>query len=60
MKNEKEKIKMMYWEEIVNLMNDEIREQIAYELGPCTEEEFLARYLELDPEFQATLDQMGI
>lgn len=47
---------MKNWEAIVNLMNDEIRERVAFELAPCTEEEFLKRYLELDPEFQNVLD----
>ena len=44
------------WDAIVSLMNDEIRERVAFELAPCTEEEFLKRYLELDPEFQNVLD----
>lgn len=47
---------MKNWEAIVNLMNDEIRERVAFELAPCTEEEFLKRYLELDPDFQNVLD----
>lgn len=47
---------MKNWEAIVNLMNDEIRECVAFELAPCTEEEFLKRYLELDPNFQNVLD----
>lgn len=47
---------MKNWEAIVNLMNDEIRERVAFELAPCTEEEFLKRYLELDPDFQKVLD----
>jgi hypothetical protein len=37
-------------------MNDEIRERVAFELAPCTEEEFLKRYLEIDPDFQNVLD----
>ena len=45
-----------HWYAIVHLMNDEIRERVAFELAPCTEEEFLKRYLELDPEFQNVLD----
>ena len=32
-------------------MDDDIREQVHGELAPCTPEEFLKRYLELDPEF---------
>lgn len=47
---------MKNWEAIVNLMNDEIRERVAFELAPCTNEEFLNRYLEIDPDFQKVLD----
>lgn len=43
-------------EAIVSLMYDEIRERVAFELAPCTEEAFLERYLELAPEFQNVLD----
>lgn len=32
---------------IVGMMDDEIREAVHTELAPCTEAEFLARYLEL-------------
>lgn len=35
---------MKNFEELVNLMDDEIREQVHAELAPCTEEEFLKRY----------------
>lgn len=44
------------WEAIASLMDDDIRERVAFELAPCTEEEFLKRYLELDPGFQNVLD----
>lgn len=44
------------WLAIVNLMDDDIRERVAFELAPCTEEAFLKRYLELDPDFQNVLD----
>ncbi len=47
---------MKNWEAIVNLMNDEIRERVAFEFAPHTEEEFLKCYLELDPDFQNVLD----
>lgn len=47
---------MKNWEAIVNLMNDDIRERVAFELAPCTEEEFLKRYLEIDLDFQKVLD----
>lgn len=44
------------WEAIEMLMDTCIRERVAFELAPCTEEAFLKRYLELDPEFQNVLD----
>ena len=31
---------------IVNIMDDDLREQIHMELAPCTREQFLALYLE--------------
>ena len=40
------------WEEIASYMDDDIREKVYYELAPCTATEFIARYLELDPEFE--------
>ena len=45
-----------YWESIVNMMDDNIRERVAFELAPCTNEKFLNRYLEIDPDFQKVLD----
>lgn len=42
--------------EIALYMNDKIREQVHAELVPCSPKQFLARYLELDPEFQEILD----
>lgn len=42
-------------DEIAGYMNDEIREQVHAELAPCTPEEFLTRYLHLDPEFEELL-----
>lgn len=38
-------------DDIATYMNDEIREQVHAELAPCTPEEFLTRYLQLDCEF---------
>lgn len=38
------------WDSIVQAMDDETRERVAAELPPCTEAEFLARYLELAEE----------
>ena len=37
------------WDAVVNLMDDSTREAVHAELAPCTEAEFLARYLELAP-----------
>ena len=37
-------------DEIAGYMNDEIREQVHAELAPCTPEELLTRYLQLDCE----------
>lgn len=37
-------------DEIAVYMNDEIREQVHAELAPCTPDEFLTRYLQLDCE----------
>lgn len=35
------------WDLIVNAMDDDTRERVHAELAPCTEEEFLTRYLEI-------------
>lgn len=40
---------------IASYMNDEIRETVHCELAPCTNEEFLERYLEYDFEFEEVL-----
>lgn len=48
-----------YWNAIVNLMDDEKREQVHRELAPCSNEEFLQRYLELDKEFEMVLNGFG-
>lgn len=37
------------WPVVVQLMDDDTREQVHRELAPCTELEFLARYLEIAP-----------
>ena len=37
------------WDAIVNVMDYDTREQVSAELAPCTELEFLRRYLELAP-----------
>ena len=40
---------------IATYMDDEIREKVHFELAPCTPEEFLKRYVELDPDFEELL-----
>ena len=37
------------WEQVILLMDDDTREAVHREIAPCTELEFLARYLELAP-----------
>lgn len=37
-------IDMKYFEEAVQLMDDELREEIHADLAPCTQEEFLREY----------------
>ena len=36
-------------------MDDDIRETVHAELAPCSPEEFISRYLELDPDFEELL-----
>ena len=45
-----------HWDAIASYMDDDIREKVHSELAPCTEIEFLNRYLELDPDFSDLLD----
>ena len=40
---------------IATYMDDDKREKVHFELAPCEPEEFLKRYLELDPEFEGVL-----
>lgn len=47
---------MITFETITNYMQDDLREQVHAELAPCSPKEFLARYLELDPDFQTLLE----
>ena len=35
------------WEVVVQAMDDDTRERVHAEIAPCTDEEFLQRYLEL-------------
>ena len=55
-KEKEDNIMIKNWEAIEMLMDAGIRERVSFELAPCTEEAFLKRYLELDPEFQHVLD----
>lgn len=36
-------------------MDSDKREQVHFELAPCEPEDFLKRYLELDPDFEKVL-----
>lgn len=42
-----EAIKGKEWAVIAHYMEDETREKVHHELAPCTDLEFLTRYLEL-------------
>lgn len=35
------------FEEAVNLMDDELREQVSAEMAPCTDQDFIDRYADL-------------
>ena len=43
------------WDAIVTYMNDDIREDVHFDLAPCSEEEFLDEYVKRDPEFEKLL-----
>ena len=46
---------------IASYMNDEIREDLHFKLAPCEPEEFLAAYIERDPDFEDLLkNEFGI
>lgn len=42
-------------ENVSYYMDNDIREQVHFELAPCKPEEFLKRYIELDPRFKNVL-----
>lgn len=44
------------WENIASYMNDEIREDLHFEMAPCEPEEFLRAYVEKDPDFEELLN----
>lgn len=52
-----DKISDKVWNTIASYMDDDIREQVHDELAPCSNTEFLKRYLELDPKFEKVLQQ---
>ena len=41
---------------IASYMDDEIREKVHSEIAPCSNEEFIKRYLELDEKFIEILE----
>ena len=46
---------------IASYMDDDKRERVHFELAPCEPEEFLKRYLEIDPDFEELLcNEFGI
>lgn len=49
------KINQDLMDRIAIYMDDEKREQVHREIAPCSPEEFLKRYLELDPDFENIL-----
>lgn len=49
------KIDQKIMDAIAVYMDDDKREQVNFELAPCDPEEFLKRYLELDPDFEDVL-----
>lgn len=59
--NKEIKISQFLMDTIGSYMDDGIREDVHAELAPCTPEEFLIRYLELDPKFRELLEiEFGI
>lgn len=58
---EETKINQELMDTIASYMDDETRETVHFELAPCKPEEFLTRYLELDPDFEELLNsEFGI
>lgn len=55
------KITNALMEAIAMYMDTDARERVHYELAPCTPEEFLSRYCELEPDFKNLLkDEFSI
>lgn len=49
------KIDQKTMDAIAVYMDDDKRERVHFELAPCEPEEFLKRYLELNPDFEDVL-----
>lgn len=49
------KIDQKTMDAIAVYMDNDKRERVHFELAPCEPEEFLKRYLELDPDFEDVL-----
>ena len=49
------KIDKNMMDRIAVYMDNDKREQVHFELAPCEPEEFLKRYLEIDPDFENLL-----
>ena len=45
---------------ISGYMDSNLREKVAYELAPCSNEAFLKRYCELDSSFEDLLKEFNI
>lgn len=55
------KIDQKTMDAIAVYMDNDKRERVHFELAPCEPEEFLKRYLELDPDFKDVLkSEFGI
>jgi len=39
------------YDEVVDMMNDEIRESLHTKLAPCNEQDFVDAYVKIDPNF---------
>lgn len=55
--NANEILNTRIWNAIASYMDDDKREEVHGDLAPCTEYEFLIKYLELDPDFAELLKQ---
>ena len=55
--NEEFEINQDLMDTIASYMDDDKREHVHFELAPCTCEEFIRRYLDLDPDFEDLLYQ---